>query len=236
MRVERSLFCEESVSTSMPQPGNLIPCSDLEGTDSEEVIPTSPSSRKGKDHATEIGGQTPNEPLIPASELDLKVAMKAMIKGEMMSIWDMLSKFERIHNPLAPSFSEDEIPLPYNKELPEVTIIGDTMAPKIALYEGPTDPYDHLNSFCYAMDGQGANETISSFAELCRAFLDRFMIISSWLYTTNDLSAVRQRMDKSPCDYVTHFNNEYASMPMSSKKPPVNRLNHHITKWDYCRV
>ncbi|CAL8994785.1 unnamed protein product [Prunus brigantina] len=33
-------------------------------------------------------------------------------------------------------------------------VIGDTKAPKIALYEGLTDPYDHLDNFRYAMEGE----------------------------------------------------------------------------------
>ncbi|KAI5312380.1 hypothetical protein L3X38_041553 [Prunus dulcis] len=98
-------------------------------------------------------------------ELNLKVAMKAMIKGEMKSIWDRLGKFERIHNSLASSFFVDEILLPYTKELLEATVVGDTKAPKISLVEGLTNPYDHLDSFCYAMDGRGANETTK-----CRFF------------------------------------------------------------------
>ncbi|CAL9016086.1 unnamed protein product [Prunus brigantina] len=161
--------------------------------------------------------------------------MRAMIKGEMGSVWDRLGKVEKIHHPLAPPFSEDEIPLPYTKELLSSVVIGDTKAPKIALYEGLTDPYDHLDNFRYAMEGRGANEatkcrlfpttlkgaalnwfkrlspeSVGSFSELRRAFLDRYMIISSRLYTANDLSAVRQKTNESLRDYITRFNNEYA--------------------------
>ncbi|CAL9002354.1 unnamed protein product, partial [Prunus brigantina] len=91
--------------------------------------------------------------------------MRAMIKGEMGSVWDRLGKVEKTHHPLVPPFSEDEIPLPYTKELLSSVVIGDTKAPKIALYEGLTDPYDHLDNFRYAMEGRGANE-----ATKCRLF------------------------------------------------------------------
>lgn len=66
--------------------------------------------------------------------------MKAMIKGEMGSIWDRLGKVEKTHNPLVRYFFEDEIPLPYIKELLEAAVVSDTKAPKIALYKGLTNP------------------------------------------------------------------------------------------------
>lgn len=76
----------------------------------------------------------------PPREADLRAAMKAMIKGEMGSVWDRLGKVEKTHNLLVRYFFEDEIPLPYTKELLEVVVVGETKAPKIALYEGLTDP------------------------------------------------------------------------------------------------
>ncbi|CAL8084806.1 unnamed protein product [Prunus armeniaca] len=147
--------------------------------------------------------------------------MEAMIKGEMGSVWDRLGKVERTHKPLAPSFFGDKIPLPYIKALLKATIVSLT--------------YDHLDSFCYAIDGQEGNEatkyrlfrttlkgaalnwfkqlnleSIGSFAQLRWAFLDRYMIISSRLYTATYLSNIRQRKDESQRDYVTHFNKEYS--------------------------
>lgn len=83
--------------------------------------------------------------------------MKTMIKREMGSVWDRLGKVEKTHNPLVPSFSKDEIPLPYTKEILEAIVVGNTKAPKIVLYKGLTNPYDHLDSFRYAMKGRGAN-------------------------------------------------------------------------------
>ncbi|CAB4279186.1 unnamed protein product [Prunus armeniaca] len=72
----------------------------------------------------------------------------------MGSLYDRLGKVERTHNPLVPSFSEDEIPFLYTNELLEVTFVGDTRSLKIALYEGLTYPYDCLDSFCYSMEGR----------------------------------------------------------------------------------
>lgn len=53
-------------------------------------------------------------------------------------------------------------------------------------------------------------ESIDSFTELHKVFLDKYMIISSRLYIANYLSAVQYRTDESLRDYVTHFNNKYA--------------------------
>ncbi|CAB4269005.1 unnamed protein product [Prunus armeniaca] len=83
--------------------------------------------------------------------------MKAMIIREIGSVWDRLGKVKKTHNPLVPSFSEDEIHLPSTKELLEATVVGDTKASKISLYEGLIDPYDHLDSFYYAIEGQWEN-------------------------------------------------------------------------------
>lgn len=184
------------------------------------------SPHKGKRHVMEIDNLA-----TPPDEADLREAMKAMIKGEMGNVWDRLGKVVKTYHPLVPPFFEDKIPLPYTKELLDSVVIGDKKAPKIALYEGLTDPYDHLDNFRYVMEGRGANEatkcqlfpmtlkgvalnwfkrlnpeSVSSFAELRRAFLDRYMIISSWLYTANDLSAVQQKLNESLRDYITRFN------------------------------
>ncbi|CAB4283342.1 unnamed protein product [Prunus armeniaca] len=137
--------------------------------------------------------------------------------------------------PRGPEFTEEEIPLPYTQDLLKARVVGDSKAPKIPLYDGMTNPYDHLDNFRYAMEGRGANkatkchmfpttlkgpatswfkrltpESISSFAELRKVFLERYMIISDRLYTANDLSTVRQRLDEKLKDYITRFNNEYA--------------------------
>ncbi|PQM36414.1 uncharacterized protein Pyn_37186 [Prunus yedoensis var. nudiflora] len=137
--------------------------------------------------------------------------------------------------PKGPEFIEEEIPLPYTEDLLHARVVGDSKAPKIPLYDGMTDPYDHLDNFCYAMEGRGANEatkcrmfpttlkgpatswfkrfvpeSISSFVELRKVFLERYMIISDRLYTANDLSTVRQRPNEKLRDYITRFNNEYA--------------------------
>ncbi|CAB4308686.1 unnamed protein product [Prunus armeniaca] len=111
--------------------------------------------------------------------------------------------------PRGPEFTKKEIPLPYTRDLLHARVVGDSKASKIPLYDGMTDPYDHLDNFRYAMEGRGANEAtkcrmfpttlkgpatswfkrltpefISSFAELRKVFLER--------------------------DYITRFNNEYA--------------------------
>ncbi|VVA40069.1 PREDICTED: LOC110762444 [Prunus dulcis] len=105
--------------------------------------------------ATPFPSPIPRAPILKKSSR--RAAMKAMIKREMGSVWDRLGKVEKTHNPLVPSFSKDEIPLPYTKELLEAIVVGDMKAPKIVLYEGLTDPYDLLDSFCYTMKGRGAN-------------------------------------------------------------------------------
>ncbi|XP_016647025.1 PREDICTED: uncharacterized protein LOC107880278 [Prunus mume] len=138
--------------------------------------------------------------------------------------------------PRGPEFIEEEIPLTYTQDLLKARVVGDSKAPKIPLYDGMTNLYDHLDNFRYAMEGRGANkatkcrlfpktlkgpatswfkrfapESISSFVELRKVFLERYMIISDRLYTANDLLMVRQQLDKKLRDYITRFNNEYAS-------------------------
>ncbi|BFG37795.1 hypothetical protein CerSpe_240690 [Prunus speciosa] len=219
-RVERRLFGEESASFQAPQTSE--PPS-LEDVGMEATFPAEQSQHEV------------DAPTATTSETDLRATMKAMIKGEMGSVWDRLGKVKKTQTSQIPPFSKDELPLPYSKELLDSVVIGYMKAPKIALYEGLTDPYDHLDSFRYAMEGRGANEatkyrlfpttlkgaalnwfkrlnptSINSFAELRRAFLDRYMIISSRLYTANDLSAVRQMLNESLRDDITHFNNEYS--------------------------
>lgn len=149
-RVERRLFGEESASTHTPRfSGTGL------GPDPEDVSPKA-NAHVGHDLHKQKGFLTEtNAFFATTNEGDLRAAMKAMIKGEMGSLWDRLGKVEKTYNPLVPYFSKDEIPLPYSKELLDSVIIGDTKAPKIALYEGLTDPYDHLDSFRYAMEGKG---------------------------------------------------------------------------------
>lgn len=126
-----------------------------EGYSTRELIP-----QKGGEG--EVG---PNPPATTANEVDLREAMRAMIKREMGSVWDRLGHVKKTYHSLVPSLSEDEIPLSYTKNLLDSVVVGDTKAPKIALYEGLTDLYDHLDSFRYAMKGRGANE-----ATKCRLF------------------------------------------------------------------
>ncbi|CAB4278424.1 unnamed protein product [Prunus armeniaca] len=137
--------------------------------------------------------------------------------------------------PRGPEFTKKEIPLPYTRDLLHVRVVGDSKASKIPLYDEMTDPYDHLDNFRYAMEGRDANgatkcclflttlkgpttswfkrltlEFISSFAKLRKVFLERYMIISNRMYTANDLSTIKQRLDEKLRDYITRFNNEYA--------------------------
>ncbi|CAB4278463.1 unnamed protein product [Prunus armeniaca] len=135
--------------------------------------------------------------------------------------------------PRGPEFTKEEIQLPYTQDLLEARVIGDSKAPKIPMYDGMTDLYDHLDNFRYAIEGCDANEvtkcrmflttlkgpitswfkrlapkSINSFVELRKVFLERYMIISDWLYTANDLSTVRQLFDEKLMDYITQLNNE----------------------------
>ncbi|CAB4308843.1 unnamed protein product [Prunus armeniaca] len=63
-------------------------------------------------------------------------------------------------------FTKEEIQLPYTQDLLEPRVIGDSKAPKIPMYDGMTDLYDHLDNFRYAMKGCDANEVTK-----CRMFL-----------------------------------------------------------------
>ncbi|CAL9018681.1 unnamed protein product, partial [Prunus brigantina] len=193
-RVERRLFDEETASTGSPRGDGSPDDAPVESSQERNHFREEPAPRGGKEALREAAPS-----MVADAEPDLREAIRAMIKGEMGMV------------------------------------IGDTKAPKIALYEGLTDPYDHLDNFRYAMEGRGANEatkcrlfpttlkgaalnwfkrlspeSVGSFSELRRAFLDRYMIISSRLYTANDLSAVRQKTNESLRDYITRFNNEYA--------------------------
>ncbi|CAL8997657.1 unnamed protein product [Prunus brigantina] len=159
---------------------------------------------------------------------DLTSQLKNLVTGELRSVWDRLGQVEKSKMPRGPEFTEEEIPLPYTQDLLQARVVGDSKAPKIPLYDGMIDPYDHLDNFRYAMEGRGANEStkcrlfpttlkgpatswfkrlaresISSFAELRKVFLERYMIISDRLYTANDLSTVRQRPDEKLRDYIT---------------------------------
>ncbi|XP_021827212.1 uncharacterized protein LOC110767855 [Prunus avium] len=166
---------------------------------------------------------------------DIEVMLKDLVTGELKSVWDRLGKVEKSRSARILEGPEGEIPLPYTQALLDAKVTGDSKPPKIALYEGMSDPYDHLDNFRYAMEGRGANEatkcrlfpttlkgsatswfkrltpeSIGSFAELRKVFLERYMIMSTRLYTPNDLSAVKQRPDETLRDYITRFNNEYA--------------------------
>lgn len=55
-------------------------------------------------------------------------------------------------------FTEKEIQLPYTQDLLEARVIWDSKDPKIPIYDGMTNPYDHLDNFRYAMERQNANE------------------------------------------------------------------------------
>nr|XP_004301973.2 PREDICTED: uncharacterized protein LOC101291635 [Fragaria vesca subsp. vesca] len=105
---------------------------------------------------------------------------------------------------------------------------------KIDLYDGSTDPYDHLDNFRSAMDGKDATEadrckafpqtlkgsalnwfrripagTIKSFGDMRRAFLDEFMIVSNRVYTPNNLTQIHQLPEEGLRDYVIRFQGEY---------------------------
>lgn len=143
--------------------------------------------------------------------------LKDLVIGELRSVWDQLRQVEKSKMPKGPEFTEEEIPLPYTQDLLEARVVGDSKAPKIPLYDGMTDPYDHPDNFNYPMEGRCANkatkcrmfptmikgpatswfkrlapESICSFTELRKVFLERYMIIFDWLYTINDLSTIRQ--------------------------------------------
>ncbi|CAL9000510.1 unnamed protein product [Prunus brigantina] len=160
--------------------------------------------------------------------------LRDLVTGELRSVWDRLGQVEKSKLPRGPEFTKEEIPLPYTRDLLCARVEEDSKAPKIPLYDGMTNPYDHLDNFHYTMEGRSANqptkcrmfpmtlkgpatswfkrlapESINSFAELRKVFLERYMIISDRLYTANDLSTVRQRPDEKLRDYITRFNNEY---------------------------
>ncbi|XP_021820771.1 uncharacterized protein LOC110762444 [Prunus avium] len=166
---------------------------------------------------------------------DITSKLKDLVIGELKSVWDWLGQVEKSKMPTRLEFTEEEISLPYTRDLLHARVVGDSKAPKIPLYNGIIDPYDHLDNFRYATEGRDANEaikcrmfpttlkgpatswfkrlvleSISSFAELRKVFLERYIIISDWLYTVNDLSTIRQWPDEKLRDYITWFNNEYA--------------------------
>ncbi|CAB4278723.1 unnamed protein product [Prunus armeniaca] len=154
--VERRLFGEEKASTHTPRISKVwldhTPEFNQEGYTTRGLTP-----QKGGEGEAET-----DPPATTANEIDLREAMRAMIKGEIGSVWDRLGKVEKTYHPLVPSFSEDEIPFPYTKDLINSVVVGDTKAPKITLYKGLTDPYDYLDSFCYAMEGKGATRPPSA--------------------------------------------------------------------------
>lgn len=67
--------------------------------------------------------------------------------------------------PRVPEFTEEEIPLPYTRDLLDTKVVGDSKALKIPLYDRMTNPYDHLDNFRYAIEGHSPNE-----ATKCRLF------------------------------------------------------------------
>ncbi|CAB4310603.1 unnamed protein product [Prunus armeniaca] len=91
--------------------------------------------------------------------------LRDLVTSELRSVWDRLGQVEKSKMPRVPEFIEEEIPLPYTQDLLKARVVGDSKAPKIPLYDGMTDPYDHLDNFLYAMEGRGVNETTK-----CRMF------------------------------------------------------------------
>ncbi|PQQ08192.1 uncharacterized protein Pyn_31892 [Prunus yedoensis var. nudiflora] len=63
-----------------------------------------------------------------------------------------------IEIPRGPEFTKEEISLPYTRDLLETKAVRDSKAPKIPLYDGMTNPYDHLDNFRYAMEERMAHE------------------------------------------------------------------------------
>lgn len=78
--------------------------------------------------------------------------------------------------PRGPEFTEEEIPLLYAQDLLNARVIGDSKTPKIPLYDGMIDPYNHLDNFRYAMEGRGTNE-----ATKCHMFLNNSQRLSQEL-------------------------------------------------------
>ncbi|RXI02360.1 hypothetical protein DVH24_030289 [Malus domestica] len=64
--------------------------------------------------------------------------------------------------PKNPDYSEGEVSFPFSEALLDEPISDDTQALKIQSYEGLTDPYNHLNSFIYVVEGWENNDATNS--------------------------------------------------------------------------
>ncbi|CAB4286645.1 unnamed protein product [Prunus armeniaca] len=91
--------------------------------------------------------------------------LRDLVTGELRSVWDWLGQVEKSKMPMGSEFTKEEIPLPYTQDLLNARVVEYSKAPRIPLYDGMTDPYDHLDNFRYAMEGRRANEVTK-----CRLF------------------------------------------------------------------
>ncbi|TQE08404.1 hypothetical protein C1H46_006032 [Malus baccata] len=89
---------------------------------------------------------------------DLKNTLREVMGEEMRDI-------QWASKPKNPDYSDEEVPLPFSKELLDKPTSGDTRALKMQSYKRLTDPYDHLEGFIYAFEGRGNND-----ATKCKLF------------------------------------------------------------------
>ncbi|XP_043699599.1 uncharacterized protein LOC122650284 [Telopea speciosissima] len=129
--------------------------------------------------------------------------------------------------------------------------------PSFEAYDEKTDPNDHISYFNVMMMIYGGSDIVScrsfptslkgpatlwfaklkpnsikSFTELARAFVRRFQSSVKQKNTAANLVKVKQRLDESIRDYITHFNGEALEIKDLDDGMTFNALHNGVTNHD----
>lgn len=91
--------------------------------------------------------------------------IRQAVVGELGTVYRRMDQMDSRKSPYIPDLGSEELPLPYTESIMLGKTSKSVKFQKIDLYDGSTDPYDHLDNFRSAMDGNNATE-----ADRCKAF------------------------------------------------------------------
>lgn len=107
-------------------------------------------------------------PLLAQPQLTAET-MAALIKetvaGELRTMRRRMDQMDKENLPYIPDLGSEELPLPYTEAIMSGKTSKNIKFQKIDLYDGSTDPYDHLDNFRSTMDSKDPTE-----ADKCKAF------------------------------------------------------------------
>ncbi|XP_043693039.1 uncharacterized protein LOC122643486 [Telopea speciosissima] len=143
---------------------------------------------------------------------------------------------------------------PFVEGIMEAELPKGFKVPAFMLYDGSTDPIDHINYFNSVMMVYGRSDmascrffaaslkgaatywfshlrprSISGFAKLSRAFVTRFQSSIRQKKTVANLLAIKQRKDEYICDFISRFNRESLDIPDMDDSVAFNALQSGIT-------